>query len=194
VDTPIGLLPEFDLRPGTPASDHARAHGLATFREAADRVWRLPYGRTSDRANPFLVLEEGRGTCSTKHALLKLLALEHDVPVEQVLGVYLMTEANTPGVGQVLDAHGLSGIPEAHCYLRVGDQRIDLTHPPDSVPGEPIGGFLHEEAIEPGQIAGYKTDFHRRFIERWLAEPGAPDLTPDEAWAIREACIRALGE
>ncbi|GAB4333977.1 MAG: hypothetical protein Kow0010_20770 [Dehalococcoidia bacterium] len=194
MDEAIAALPEFDIRPGGIAAERALAHGYATFRAAADALWRLPYGRNSDRADPLLVLEEGRGTCSTKHAFLAMLAREHGAPLDLMLGVYLMDEQNTPGTGPVLARAGLAAIPEAHCYLRVDGRRVDLTHPPGSLPGAPIADFLAEELIAPEQIGAYKSAFHRRHIAEWLAQPGAPAMTVDEAWAVREACIRALGE
>lgn len=186
---PLDLLPGFAIVPGTPAADRALAWGLSTFRQAAGAVWRLPYGRNTNRADPLLVLEEGRGTCSTRHAFLALLAREHRVSLDLMLGVYLMDAQNTPGAGAILEAAGLTAIPEAHCYLRVAGARIDLTHPPGRLPGSPITAFLAEEAIEPEQIGAYKTEYHRRFLAQWLARPGAPALTLDELWAVREACI-----
>mgnify|MGYP005854888517 CR=1 FL=1 len=194
MDDAIAPLPEFHLRPGSAAAARALAHGHTTFRATADAVWRLPYGRNSDRADSLLVLDEGRGTCSTKHAFLAILAREHGVPLDLVLGVYLMDERNTPGTGPVLARAGLAAIPEAHCYLRVANRRIDLTHPPGSLPGDPVVAFLAEELIAPEQIGAYKATFHRRYLAEWLAQPGAPPITVDEAWAVREACIRALGE
>ncbi|MDZ7728144.1 MAG: transglutaminase domain-containing protein [Dehalococcoidia bacterium] len=191
---PVAALPDFEIVTDGAASALARATGCTTFRETARQVWNLPYGRNSNRADPLLVLTEGRGTCSTKHAYLAALAREAGVPLELVLGIYMMSEANTPGVGPVLDRHSLEAIPEAHCYLRVDGERIDLTHPPDALPGEPIDTFLHEEPVEPHQVGDYKQRFHRDYMGRWLQEPGAPPLTPDDAWAIREACIAALGE
>lgn len=191
---PVAALPEFEIVADGAASALARATGYTTFGETARHVWALPYGRNSNRADPLLVLSEGRGTCSTKHAYLATLAREAGVPLDLVLGIYMMSEANTPGVGGVLGEHDLDAIPEAHCYLRVDGERIDLTHPPGALPGEPIDRFLHEEPVEPHQVGDYKQQFHRDFIERWLRDPGAPDLSPDDAWAIREACIAALGE
>jgi len=37
----------------------------------------LPYGRIADRNKFWLVLDEGRRTCTTKHALLSEVAREH---------------------------------------------------------------------------------------------------------------------
>lgn len=190
---PFSVLPQFYLRLGAPATDIAAAQGFTTFRQVADAVWRLPYGRNSDRANPLLVLSEGCGTCSTRHAFLAMLAREAaDTELELVLGTYMMSEANTPGVGAVLAPHGLDAIPEAHCFLRAAGERVDLTHPPGALPGEPIANFRYEEVIEPTQIGDYKLAYHRAAIARWLQEADAPSLTLDEAWAIREGCIAAL--
>jgi len=47
-----------------------RAAGIQDFRGAAHHLLRLPYGRITDRNKFWLVLEEGRGTCTTKHASL----------------------------------------------------------------------------------------------------------------------------
>jgi hypothetical protein len=191
MSSPIDALPRFELAAERPLAGRFRACGATSYHDAAALIWHLPYGRTSDRADPTLVLSEGRGTCSTKHALLAQLAAEHGQPVELVLGIYLMGEANTPGTGAALAANGLDAIPEAHCYLRAGGQRIDLTHPPGRLPGEPIAAFLHEEPIVPHQIGAYKQELHRRFLEAWA--PATP-FSVAELWAIREACIAALGE
>ena len=105
----------------------ARSHGLGTFAGAVQHVRSLPYGRISDRSDYRLVLREGRGTCSTKHALLAALAQENGLVASLILGVYEMTDANTPGIADALSKHGLSSIPEAHCYLRTGHGVIDAT-------------------------------------------------------------------
>ncbi len=122
------------------------------FRAAAQYVCGLPYGRNSNAGDPLIVLTEQRGTCSTKHALLRRLAIEQELNLLLVLGIFEMTERNTPGVGAVLQRYGLTGLIEAHCYLRTAGKRIDVTKACLQSRGEPIGSFLHEEEIEPNQI------------------------------------------
>jgi len=56
-----------------------RAAGVNDFAGAARHVLKLPYGRIADRSKFWLVLEEGRGTCTTKHATLAELAREHQL-------------------------------------------------------------------------------------------------------------------
>jgi hypothetical protein len=175
-----------------PLTHRFREAGAADFTDAARLVWRLPYGRISERTRFWLVLDEGRGTCTTKHALLAELAREQSIDVQLTLAIYEMSERNTPGVGAVLARHGLDCIPEAHCFLRHEGARIDVTGV--SAGAEPIERFLHEEPITIAQIGEYKIEVHRRFLRDWLARrPEGPRLDLEEAWRIREACIAALG-
>ena len=180
-------LPGFAFDAGRPLGQRFAALGLGDYREAARHVRGLPYGRTSDRSDWRLVLEEGRGTCSTKHALLAALARENGSPVSLVLGVYEMDGDNTPGVGEVLAKHGLRSVPEAHCYLAHDGGRVDLTREGSDGPAS----FMHEEEIELGQIGAYKVEAHREFVGRWSESCG---LDPARVWRAREECIAALAE
>ena len=141
------------------------------------------------------MLEEGVGTCSTKHALLARLAEEQGLPIHLTLGIYEMSEMNTPGVGAVLDSHDLPFVLEAHCYLTFGDARIDVTRS-ITWPSKPISRFLHEERIKPDQSGTYKKQLHQRILRAWIASSpeASRGLNFDELWLIREACIAALGE
>jgi hypothetical protein len=183
----LDRLPDFELRAGRPLGRRFAALGLEDYREAARHVRGLPYGRNSNRSDWLLVLEEGRGTCSTKHALLAELARENDWPISLVLGIYEMDGANTPGVGPVLHEHGLPCVPEAHCYLTHAGERVDLTRQLEGT--EQIERFLHEEEISPRQIGGYKIRVHRDFVRKWAESLG---LDPESVWRARESCIAAL--
>lgn len=168
----------------------ARSHGLGTFADAVHHVRSLPYGRISDRSDYRLVLGEGRGTCSTKHALLAALARENALAVSLILSVYEMTDTNTPGIGDALSKQGLLSIPEAHCYLRTGYGVIDATTEGPSDGAE--RRFLHEETISPEDIGAYKDAVHRRVLAAWLRATDQAAFGLDAAWAAREDCIAAL--
>jgi hypothetical protein len=184
-------LPHARLTGDGVVTDHFRARGIADFADAARWVQSLPYGRTSSRDDVSLVITEGRGTCSTKHALLAALAGELGLDLVLTLGIYEMSERNTPGVGPVLQRHRLTSIPEAHCYLVQAGRRIDITR--EVVAAEPIATFLHEEAIRVDQIGAYKIALHRRVLADWVArEPAARGRALSEVWAIREECIARL--
>ena len=185
-------LPETPLSALGPDSEAFRKIGCGSYRGAARYLHELPYGRNSDRADFRLVLAERRGTCSTKHALLAAVALEQNLPVSLTIGIYDMAEANTPGVGRVLAAHGLESIPEAHCYLAYSSRRVDITRSGVS-PQTSIAHFHKEWAIEPPQIGAHKIALHQQYLREWLRERRDLSVTVEEIWRIREACILALG-
>ena len=141
------------------------------------------------------MLREGKGTCSTKHALLAVLAHEQDLPIVLRLGVYAMHERNTPGVGAVLTQHGLASLPEAHCYLTYAGRRIEFTRS-GAEPTEPITQLLYEETIVPEQIGDYKVTLHRHYMQTWVKANAerVGGRSVEEVWRIREECIAALAQ
>ncbi len=109
-----------------------------------------------------------------------------------LIGCYEMDERNTPGVGAVLAAHGLRCLLEAHCYLRHGGTRVDVTWPAERPAGQLL--LANEEVIEPEAIADYKPRRHRELLALWReTSPSARALSLDALWQIRESCIAALG-
>jgi len=114
------------LGPGV-LSHAARSRGCRRFAEMAEWVRQLPYGRVRDSSDIVAVLEERRGTCSSKHRFLVALAHEcGHTEIQLVLALYEMSEGNTPGVGSVLQAEGLTAIPEARCHLACWGRRFDF--------------------------------------------------------------------
>ena len=105
-----------------------------------------------------------------------------------MLGIFEMNERNTPGVGAPLAHHGLMSVPEAHCYLRVHDQRFDFT---GLVSGSasPFESLLSEERLDPEAVTTIKPARHLAAIARWSAERG---LDPAAVWRAREECISQL--
>jgi len=186
------ILPDAPLVPTGPDSAALVRAGCSSYRAAAGYLHELPYGRNSDRSDYRLVLTELRGTCSTKHALLAAVAREQALPVSLTLGIYDMSEANTPGTGVVLAAHGLESIPEAHCYLTHRGERVDISRA-GVAPPSAIAHLVQEWPIEPAQIGGHKLCLHRAYLARWLADRPGLGITLEELWRIREDCIAALG-
>jgi transglutaminase superfamily protein len=185
-------LPAVLLRPSGVTAASFLARSVCDFRSAARYLHSLPYGRNTNRADFRLVLDEGRGTCSTKHALLAELAREQHIPAALTLGIYAMHERNTPGVGPILEKYALSFIPEAHCYLTYAKARIDITRS-GVESGEPVTPFLHEETITPAQIGEYKVAIHQEFLRAWIGGgERAVGRTFEQIWRIREECIAAL--
>ena len=180
------ITPNTVIENNGPISKSFIKRGVRRFHDACEYVLHLPYGRTSDTSNYKRVLTEGRGTCSTKHALISALAEELNVNVDLMLGIYAMNESNTPGVGKVLKNSKYEFLPEAHCYLKYKGAMIDLTGLSNEA-SDPIHEFFVEERITPDQIGKYKQDFHQAYLKQW-AEPSMFD----DIWLLREACIEAL--
>ena len=183
------------LKSAGPITAAFEALGVKDFRAAAAYIHRIPYGRTAHPGDLFGVIREHRGTCSTKHALLCRLALEQDLKIALVIGIYRMNARNTPGVGKVLESYGLDSLPEAHCFLRSGKMRVDVTRMTKREPSEKISHFIHEEDISPDQIREYKSALHRRFLAQWIEETATGNKYElDGLWRIREECIASLAE
>ncbi len=167
----------------------ARKLGFSTFGGLAGHVQALPYGRTLRSDDPLAVLREGRGTSSSKHRLLATVAQGcGHFEVMLTVGIYSMSEANTPGVGAVLTAASLTSIPEARCYLTIDHQRFDFTGGPrGSI--SPFASLSAEYFLAPDTLAERKASLHRQVLARWAETQG---LAVETAWSIREACIAAL--
>jgi len=184
-------LPAVTLNPSAEVTAAFLTIGARSYRAAAAHVGELPYGRNSDIDDPLIVIREGRGTCSTKHALLRRLAIEQELEIRLFIGIYEMSGHNTPGVGPMLRHYSLAALPEAHCYLRVAEMRVDVTGIFRQSAGDAPIRILHEEEITPEQIGAHKRSMHRNYLRRWASEVGLR-YTVDELWSIREECIGAL--
>ncbi|PTL39121.1 hypothetical protein [Alkalicoccus saliphilus] len=187
-------LPNFKINHTGRISREFLRLGINEFTQAVHFIGNLPYGRNSRRREYELVLTEKRGTCSTKHALLAHLCMEQKVEdIKLYTGIYEMDDNNTPGVGRILQKHGLKAVPEAHCYLKYKDRRYDFTSLDEN--GEPINTFLKEEQITPPQIGSYKVNFHRSYIRVWLNENKLNQtFSAGTLWEIREECINELSQ
>jgi hypothetical protein len=187
------MVKNFNLSESKSLSKQCVSLGLTDFDAVYNYVRQLPYGRNSNRRNYKLILKEKRGTCSTKHAFLKARYLENNnEDLKLCLGIFKMNSNNTPKISGVLDTYQLDYIPEAHCYLKVGETIKDITFNDNEKPIF-IESLLHEEAILPEQIGSYKIILHQTFLTSWIEEESV-QLTFDDLWKVRELCIAQLSE
>jgi len=174
-------------------SELAKRNGIRTWNELTKFIKNLPYGRNKNRTDFGLVLSEQKGTCSSKHALLKSIADLNNVPnIKLIIGIYRMTASNTPKIGTVLAENSIEFIPEAHCYLKINDKRTDLTSEQSEFK-KIENDIIQEREIEPKQVAEFKVDYHKEFMKRWLKETKS-EFEFDHIWRIREKCIINLTE
>ncbi len=164
---------------------------ISDFKSICIYVQKLPYGRNSNRHQPELVMKEAKGTCSSKHAFLKMVAdrNQHN-EVKLILGIFKMNHLNTPGIGNILVNAKVDFIPEAHCYLKIGDRRYDFTNSESDI-SKIQKDILGEKEIKPQSVAEFKVKFHQSFLKNWLKENETP-YSFNEIWKLREDCIKAL--
>jgi hypothetical protein len=184
-------LPDFAIQPFGPVATTFLALNIFSFKEAMAYIRKMPYGRNANKDDLTTIFKEGRGTCSTKHAVLKVLSDEHQFyEPKLMIGIFKMNPINTPGVAHTLSKNNLDYLPEAHCYLRFDEEIIDVTKMHSS-PKDFIDDLLEEVEITADQISAYKVDYHKRYLEDWLAQQGG-EMTLDKLWSVREQCISDL--
>jgi hypothetical protein len=139
-----------------------------------------------------LVLTEQKGTCSSKHALLSILAEENALQnVELIVGIYLLSAETNPQAAQVLAKYKLTNLPECHVYLRYKGKRFDFTFPSQSI--APIENkIVREQRIEPQQVIDWKIVIHKDYLTRWLARNPSIPYDLNQIWEIREEIIAHL--
>lgn len=179
-------LPNEMIDTGGPASALFLKNGIHTLWEAIHVVWQLRYERTTERGNYMQVLEERRGTCSGKHALIAVLAQELDIPLKLYMGIFFLTPENKPEISLLLDEYQLDAIPEAHVYLKYNGKALDITYP-DSLTFTFDVHLEEEQEITPEQIGTYKVEKHQEFIRKWAKK------TPFErVWEAREKWLQGV--
>ena len=180
-------FPNFPIQPNGPISQAFLQIDINDFQQACFHVKNLPYKRTSAKSNLLLVLEEKRGTCGSKHALLKKLAEENGFGnIQLTIGIYKMTPQNTPGIGNTISAK-IQFIPEAHAYLVFDNVRLDFTR----ANSRPLKDedILQEMSIDADEMSLRKEQLHKEFMAQWCQQN---NLDFSKIWEIREVCIQKL--
>lgn len=184
---------EYKLKSKDKLTELIISNGIDSWNKLTKYIKNLPYGRNENRTDFGLVLSEKKGTCSSKHALLKTIADLNNVPdIDLVIGIYRMTELNTPKIGKELTINSIEFIPEAHCYLKINGKRVDLTTKKSEFK-KIEKDIIQEKEIEPKQVGEFKVAYHKKFIESWLKQSKS-EFEFDQIWQIREQCIRNLTE
>ena len=145
----IDLLPEKQMVGTGPMIAAFKALGVESFQAACAYVHQLPYGYNSDRDDLTILFKEGKGSCTTKHAVIATLASELGLAVVKRIGIYAMTESIVTGTQAILERYGLPYVPMVHCFLACGDLFVDLTAGNFNGKNRPIDQFLHTEEVVP---------------------------------------------
>ena len=170
-----------------------QAKDIRTWAALCKYVKELPYGRIDDSNELEQVLRFEKGTCSTKHALLKSIADRLSIKeVKLLLVLYKMDSTNTPGIGDTIKNAGLQYIPEAHCCLNVNGQMVDLTSKKSDIM-RIEKDIIQVQEISPEDISDFKIEYHQRYISYWIEQEKVP-YSADQIWELRELCIKNLSK
>jgi hypothetical protein len=184
----------FDIKSSSTISQNFTSRQVNTFVDACNYIRQLPYKRNSNKNDLSSVFADQYGTCSTKHALLRQLAVENKADnVKLILGVFKMSKQNTPQIRATLDKYGLTYILEAHNYLSVDNEIIDCTKTGFGVDNF-VADLIAEVEIESNQITDFKVSYHKEILQKWLSENPQIKLSFNELWTIREQCIEDLAK
>jgi hypothetical protein len=145
-----------------------------TFVEVVNAIKSIPHGRPRDRSARGVV-EDWRGTCSTK--LLLLRELYPDVPMRFFNRVFRLTpDAALTHLGpEAADAVPPEGLIDVHTFARVGEDQllVDL-----SLPGEGWDG-TGDMAVAWGEgedfEAGDDPIAHKESLVRKFGDPDVRD-------------------
>ncbi|WP_250252855.1 hypothetical protein [Chryseobacterium sp. Marseille-Q3244] len=161
------------------------------FQAAGKYIAQLPYKRNQNKNDILCVFEEQGGTCSIKHAVLKKLAIENNEDsVQLILGIFKMDSKYASSIKKTLDQYALNYIPEAHNYLKIGDQYYDFTKSRSDY-NDFKNNIVSETEIEYFQIGSEKIAIHKEFLQKWLINEKLR-YSLEEIWKIREKCIEDL--
>jgi hypothetical protein len=111
--------------------------------------------------------------------------------VQLILCLFKMDGENTRSVKSILERTGLPYMPEAHNYLRVNGEILDVMKKNWSITMFPET-ILEEHEIMPEQITDYKVAYHKAFLQNWLNQHPEIKYNLEELFTIREECIKAL--
>lgn len=167
---------------------------IFSFRDAARFIQNLDYGRNSDKNNLKAVFIENKGTCSSKHTLLKTLAVENGFyGIQLTIGIFRMNGTNTPKIKDRLLKYDIEFIPEAHTYLKYRGQYFDYTRTGSSAE-DFLDDLLFEVEIQPNEIGEEKVKIHQTFLNNWVDKNPELKYSAKEIWDIREECIADLSK
>lgn len=161
--------------------------GINDFQNACTFISKLYYKRNKDKNDILCVFNDQSGTCSTKHATLRKLAIENNYnEIKLILGIFKMDAKYAPKIENTLSTYNLDYIPEAHNYLKINNHYIDVTTP-NSQFSDFSDKLIEEYEIEYDEITDRKIEIHKNYLNKWCKKYSVFDL--DQIWKIREECI-----
>lgn len=189
--SPIDALPNAVIHPKGLVSRAFLGRGATTFHQAAYYVGRLPYGSNSSSDNAMILLEDGFGTCLTKHGLVARLAEElEELSVYRCEGFYPLTEKIVTGVDAILAEYGLAYIPRIHCFLAFEEGYVDLTAGNCTGKNGSIETYLEIFRVKPEQTRSETDETYRNYYSGLCAaDPAFDQVGVGGMFEVLKRCV-----
>jgi hypothetical protein len=178
MEDPLDIFPESDIKPAGMMSNEFLKMNISTFHTACAYVHRMPYGYNTDRDDLMSLFKEGKGTCTTKHAVIATLAVELGLPVHKHIGIYGMTEELVSGAHAILEKYALPYLPMVHCYLVYESHRVDLTEGNANGKNRSIENFLFTAKVDPHIPAKKEYLLYRNVLQKHILMRNELDGVP----------------
>ncbi len=141
---------------------------ISSFRDACAYVHNMPYGYNTDRDDLMSLFREGKGTCTTKHAVIASLAVELGLAVHKHVGIYAMTEDLVTGADAILKRYALPYLPMVHCFLAYETYRVDLTEGNANGKNGSIEKFFYTAKVAPNIQAKEEYLLYRTVLQNQI--------------------------
>jgi len=164
--------------------------GINTLYAAINHVYGLKYQPPSDPFNWNLVISEQCGTCSTRHALLVLLAKENNVSFALGHAIYHLTPERFPMLQPILERSGLPFIPESHNFIVYNHYFLDITFPGHAqiLPQKDVSLM---KTIDCAELLYVKKTWYPVFLKQWLKQYS--NMTLEQYAELHREIVQLLG-
>ena len=190
---PITVLPDVTLQSNDPITTQFLQRNITTFHSACQWVKDLPYAANANSEDSMILFEDGFGNCTTKHGAIARLAHAHDLPIQKNLGFYRLNDDIVTGVSAILAPHGLSFIPQIHCFLVYENYRVDLTAGNCNGKNKTIEDYDFVVEVQPDLSRSLHHDYYRTYLQRYCAQhPQLATLEEAKIFELLEECDRQL--
>ncbi len=159
------ILPDAIITESGQISSKFLELGVVSFKDACHHVHSMPYGYNKEKDKPLILFEDNKGSCTTKHGVIALLAEELGVNLKKRLGIYQMTEEIVSGTQEIIEKYQIPYIPMVHCFLTFNQYRFDLTEGNANGKKQHIDTFLTTLQIPPFISLKAEYKWYRDYVE-----------------------------
>ncbi|MEA5507774.1 hypothetical protein VB735_32735 [Halotia wernerae UHCC 0503] len=185
----IEVLPNVNIQAKGVVSKKFLEHGIETFCAACHWIKDLAYGSNSNNENSLILFQENRGTCTTKHGVIALLAQELGLEVYKNLGFYRLNDDIVIGVNAIIQIHGLNFIPQIHCFLEYGSFKVDLTEGNCNGKNKTIEDYDFVVRVNPDLTYEEEKRYYISYLNQYFAiDPKLAKVSIPEILELLEAC------